>query len=103
MSVVPPGVTRRRRNRPVLLLGVLIVWTPFLLLVLSLVVTRLTGCTVNEAGAQPCRIAGLDIGGLLYTLMMMGWLVIPLLPIMALMLIGAAVAGVLALFGIRWP
>ncbi|MGE7414680.1 hypothetical protein [Methylobacterium tarhaniae] len=86
-----------------LLLGVLIVWTPFLLFVLSLVVTRLTGCTVNEARAQPCRIAGLDIGGLLYTLMMMGWLVIPLLPFMALTLIGAAVAGVLALFGIRWP
>lgn len=86
-----------------LLLGVLIVWTPFLLLVLSLVVTRLTECMVNEAGAQPCRIASLDVGGLLYTLMMMGWLVIPLLPFMALTLIGAAVAGVLALFGIRWP
>lgn len=103
MSAVPPGGIRRGRNRRMLLLGVLIVWTPFLLLVLSLVVARLTGCTVNEARAQPCRIAGLDIGGLLYTLMMMGWLVIPLLPFMALTLIGAVAAGVLALFGIRWP
>ncbi|KMO41300.1 hypothetical protein VQ02_06020 [Methylobacterium variabile] len=83
------------------LLGLLIVWMPAILLALSLIVTRLTGCQVNEARAHPCRIAGIDIGGTLYTMMVMGWLVIPLLPFMALSLIGGAVAGVLALFGVR--
>ncbi len=86
-----------------LLLGVAIVWTPFLLLVLSLAVARLTGCEVNEARAHPCRVAGIEIGGLLYTMMVMGWLVIPLLPFMALTLVGGAVAGVSALVRAWWP
>ncbi|KMO36042.1 hypothetical protein VQ03_21230 [Methylobacterium tarhaniae] len=86
-----------------LLLGALIVWTPFLLLVLSLVVARLTGCEVNEARANPCPIAGIDIGPLLYRMMVMGWFVLPLLPFMALTLIGGAVAGLVALVRIWRP
>lgn len=86
-----------------LLLGVAIVWTPFLLLVLSLVLARLTGCEVNEARANPCRIAGIDIGGLLYSTMVMGWVVIPLLPFMALTLIGGLATGIVALVRAWWP
>ena len=87
----------RGRNRLVLLFGVLIVWMPFLLLVLSLALARLTGCEVNEGRANPCRVAGLDLGSLLYRMLVMGWLVLPLLPFMALTLIGGAVAGLVAL------
>ncbi|TGE01753.1 hypothetical protein [Methylobacterium nonmethylotrophicum] len=86
-----------------LLLVVLIVWTPAILLAVALILARLTGCEVNEARSNPCRVAGLDIGGLLHTMMVTGWLVIPLLPVMALTLIGGVVAGGLALFGIWRP
>ncbi|MET7241837.1 hypothetical protein ABZT49_00555 [Methylobacterium sp. EM32] len=86
-----------------LLLGLAIVWTPFLLLLLSLAIARLTGCEVNEGRANPCRIAGLDIGGALYAMMVMGWLVLPLLPFMALSLVGGAVAGIVALVRALWP
>jgi hypothetical protein len=93
----PWALPFRGGNRLVLLLGVLIVWTPFLLLILCLAVARLTGCEVNEATANPCRVAGLDIGGQLYRMMVMGWLVLPLLPFMALTVIGGIVAGMVAL------
>ncbi|WP_244936685.1 hypothetical protein [Methylobacterium currus] len=93
----PWALPLRRGSRLLLLAGVLIVWAPFLLLVLSLAIARLTGCEVNEARANPCRVAGLDIGGLLYRMMVMGWLVLPLLPFMALTLIGGVVAGMVAL------
>lgn len=89
---------RRGGNRHVIvLLGVAIVWTPFLLLVLAMLLARLTGCEVNEARAHPCRVAGIDLGGMLYGMMMMGWLLIPLMPFMVLTLLGGAVAGVAAL------
>ncbi|MEN3235473.1 MULTISPECIES: hypothetical protein [Methylobacterium] len=80
----------------IVLLGVVIVWTPFLLLVLAMLLARLTGCEVNEARAHPCRVVGIDLGGTLYA-MMMGWLLIPLMPFMVLTLLGGAIAGVAAL------
>lgn len=72
----------------------LIVWTPALLLALGLALTFLTGCHVDEGSRHPCVICGLDIGGLLYALTMMGWLMIPLLPFMlltALLVVGGQV------------
>ncbi len=89
---------RRGGNRRVIvLLGVVIVWTPFLLLVLAMLLARLTGSEVNEARAHPCRVVGIDLGGTLYAMMMMGWLLIPLMPFMVLTLLGGAIAGVAAL------
>lgn len=99
--IAEPGPRRRGNRRRLVLLGVLVVWTPFLLLILALVVARLTGCAVDEGGVHPCRIAGIDIGRLLYRMMVMGWLVLPLLPFMALTAIGGVVAGVKALVGMR--
>ncbi|AMB43836.1 hypothetical protein [Methylobacterium sp. AMS5] len=61
-----------------------LVWTPALLFALGFGLARLTGCRVDEGSAHPCLVAGIDIGGLLYTLLMMGWLVILALPFMLL-------------------
>ncbi|MFC0407713.1 hypothetical protein [Roseomonas elaeocarpi] len=86
-----------------ILAGVLLVWTPAILLVLGLILTRLTGCAVDEAGRHPCRIAGIDIGGLIQVLVMMGWLMIPLLPLMALTVLGGLAVGAMMLFGAWQP
>ncbi|TFZ57492.1 hypothetical protein E4V01_14400 [Methylorubrum sp. Q1] len=61
-----------------------LVWTPALLFALGFGLAHLTGCRVDEGSAHPCLVAGIDIGGLLYTLLMMGWLVILALPFMLL-------------------
>lgn len=41
----------------------------------------------TRGASPPCSIAGIDLGGLLYTLLMMGWLVILLLTFMLLTLV----------------
>jgi len=74
-----------------------IVWTPALLLALGLGLAFLTGCRVDEGSRHPCPICGLDLGGLLYTLTMMGWLMIPMLPFMALSILFGVGAGFWAL------
>jgi hypothetical protein len=38
------------------------------------------GCRVDEGSAHPCIIAGHDYGGLLYSLGVMGWLMLVSLP-----------------------
>lgn len=79
----------------------LIVWGPALLFATGLGLAHLTGCRVDESRSHPCPVAGFDLGGLLYTLLMMGWLLIPLLPFMALTLLLGAGTGLLALYR-RW-
>jgi hypothetical protein len=41
------------------------------------------GCTLNEGAIHPCVIDGVDYGRDLYTLAMMGWLMIATLPVAA--------------------
>ena len=90
-----PSPSRRRRR--VILILLLITWLPVLPFALGLALTSLTGCTVNEAGTHPCPVAGHDIGDLLYTLTMTGWLLIPSLPFMALTLLLSGLQGLLML------
>lgn len=39
------------------------------------------GCTVHEGFANPCIVDGVDIGERLYTLGVMGWLLLATLPV----------------------
>ncbi|MEP9377624.1 hypothetical protein ABLE91_12970 [Aquabacter sp. CN5-332] len=64
----------------------------------SLVATA-AGCTVNEGGVHPCLIAGADLGGLLYTMGVLGWLGLVTLPVGAILL---AVWAVLLLGHLGW-
>lgn len=80
----------------------LIVWTPALLLGLGIGLAVLTGCHVDESRRHPCVICGLDLGGLLYTLHVMGWLMIPMLPFMGITILVGLWMGLSALAGARW-
>lgn len=59
------------------------------------VLSKVTGCGVNEGGAGVCMIAGLDIGGFLYSVGLVaawGWIIT--LPVgAALLIVGAIVAA----------
>lgn len=76
-------------------------WLPALLFATGLALAGLTGCPVNEAGVQPCPVAGFDIGGLLHGLTMMGWIVIALVPLMLLTLLAGLAGAFLALWRAR--
>lgn len=44
------------------------------------VIADSAGCRVNEAGANPCVIAGVDFGRALYTMLVLGWLMLVTIP-----------------------
>lgn len=70
--------------RTILAIITLIVWTPLLSLILSLLIGSAAGCSVNEGGVQTYMIAGTDVGEALYTMMTLGWLAIAAAPVMLL-------------------
>ena len=63
-------------------------WLPLLSVVLASVVAELAGCTVNEAAATPCLVGGRDIGGVLVTMFVLGWLMLVTAPFMVATLVG---------------
>jgi hypothetical protein len=58
------------------------------------------GCKVDEGSVHPCLINGKDYGQLLYTLGVMGWLMLITLPVGALAF--ALWVAVLVLHRTRW-
>lgn len=80
---------------------VFLIWLPALVFVLGLTVTNLTGCRVTEAGTQPCLVTGTDIGHDLYAMLMMGWIVIALLPLMLATVIAAVAWGAIMVIRAR--
>ncbi|MDZ7627567.1 MAG: hypothetical protein U5J99_04055 [Parvularculaceae bacterium] len=51
------------------------------------------GCEVNEGGASPCLVAGADIGGILASAFVLGWLTILVLPFAGIgVLVGLLIA-----------
>jgi len=64
----------------------------------SATIAALAGCELNEASTSVCSIAGLDIGGLLSAMFVMGWMALITLP----MLLGLLIAWALAEGWVRW-
>jgi hypothetical protein len=86
----------------------ILVWLLVILTVLELVpllsvlatalVANVLGCQVDEGSIHPCLFAGTDLGGLLYSMGMMGWLFILTAPLMVLVLLGWILIGGLAVW-----
>ncbi len=64
----------------------------------SATIAALAGCELNEASTSVCSIAGVDIGGLLSAMFVMGWMALITLP----MLLGVLVAWALVEGWVRW-
>ncbi len=80
---------RRGWRRPVgraVLVGCLLVWLPALMFGIALAVGNLAECELSEAEVRPCVIGGFDLGLPLTVMSVMGWIVLALLPFMALTL-----------------
>ncbi len=68
--------------RNAIVFGIIVSWTvfPIACVVLVAIVSAVCGCSVNEGSPTPCILFGTDIGRMLYTLGVMGWLSIVTLP-----------------------
>jgi hypothetical protein len=65
---------RSKRNVLVYVLLVLFTAFPWLCVIMAGSVANACGCALDEGSAHPCIVAGMDVGGVLYALGMMGWL-----------------------------
>jgi hypothetical protein len=53
---------------------------PVISVLIAGAVAKLAGATVDESGPHPCYIFGIDIGGLLSSMLVLGWLGLITLP-----------------------
>lgn len=73
---------------------------PFVVVEFLILISRVLDCDVSLARIQPCVVFGVDIGGMLTALGMMGWLMLLSWPLLLAGVALLAVAGLIAL--IRW-
>ncbi|MXO99297.1 hypothetical protein GRI97_09880 [Altererythrobacter xixiisoli] len=69
---------------------ILIGIAPLASVALAGVIADLNGCGLHEGFAQPCSVLGADIGGVLYTMTTLGWLMLISLFFLAGGLLGLA-------------
>jgi hypothetical protein len=54
---------------------------PVISVSLTYAIASALGCSVNEGGATPCPFMGVDLGEMLVTMMVLGWLGLITLPV----------------------
>ncbi|WMT92255.1 hypothetical protein [Pelagibacterium sp. H642] len=59
---------------------VLVATAPLLSVLASSAIAEANGCTLNEARAYPCVVFGMDMGGLLAAMFVMGWFMLATIP-----------------------
>ena len=83
------------RRIGLLILMVVIGIAPFVSVALAGLIAEWNGCVLHEGFAGPCIVFGTDIGGVLYTMTVMGWLMLISLFFLGGGLLGLAWEGVL--------
>jgi hypothetical protein len=80
----PPPLSVRKRFPWILYWIVLVALAPVGSVVACGLIANAYGCRLDEGSVHPCMINGKDYGQLLYTLGVMGWLMLVTLPAGAL-------------------
>ncbi|MGU3538045.1 hypothetical protein [Methylobacterium sp. A54F] len=79
----PAARLLRWRGFP-LAVATIVIWLPAILLTIAILVSSLAECRLDEGNAHPCLILGLDVGTVLYSFAVSGWLMLVTFPFMAL-------------------
>lgn len=74
-----------RMSRRILALLAALALLPLLGILLTALLAGAFGCEVSEAGPTPCLIFGFDAGGLLSSMLTMGWLGLLTIPFLMLL------------------
>lgn len=77
-------MTPIKRAPWLLVLGIvtLVGWAPLGVLLLGSGVASALNCRLDEGSVHPCLVAGVDIGPVLYTATVSGWLILGVWPVM---------------------
>ncbi|MFC4424732.1 hypothetical protein [Deinococcus navajonensis] len=78
-------------SRVALVVWALYTFGPVLLLTLGVSIANWQGCRLDEGSVHPCPVLGVDLGSALYTMGMMGWVMLITVP--SGLLVGALVGG----------
>jgi hypothetical protein len=78
----------------------LVAFSPLFGVMYAGAVAQANGCTLDEGSVHPCIVNGVDQGDSLYTLGVMGWLMMVTIPV-GVLLAGAYIVLVLVIFFIR--
>lgn len=71
----------------ILLAVLLFALGPVIGVVIAGTISSANGCVLHEGFANPCRVLGMDVGGFLYALGVLGWLMIATIPLGAVALL----------------
>lgn len=80
-------------TRPVRVMGgllgaiLLVALSPVLSVIVAGGIANFGGCVLNEGNVHPCVIGGVDLGETIYTMFVLGWLMLVTLPMGALALL----------------
>lgn len=88
-----------------LVLILLVALAPVISVAVAGLLAEANGCVLNEGNIHPCVVNGQDIGGMLYTMFVLGWFMLASLPLgaMALALLLAVLIVHLLLWRRRRP
>lgn len=93
-----------RRRRIWLLIGMILIGiAPMISVVVAGLIAELNGCGLHEGFVQPCIVFGTDIGGVLYTMGVMGWFMLISIFFLAGGLLGLAFEAVILIARKIWP
>jgi len=82
MGVLTVGVREiMSLHRKIAWISLVIAIVPIGSFVLSIILSSAGNCQVNESSVNVCMLFGVDVGGLIYNLMMMGWYALITLPL----------------------
>ncbi len=91
--------SKRRIIVIVLTVITIIALLPLFSVLATYAIATTLGCTVDEGSVHPCLLGGIDLGDTLYTMGVMGWLMIPAAPVLLIAVLGWIGLGVAVLTG----
>lgn len=96
-------MTHPRRRILINLLLIAIGIAPMVSVVLAGMIAEQAGCQLHEGFVQPCIVYGTDIGGVLYTMGVMGWLMLGSVFLLAGGVLGLVGEAAWAILRKIWP
>jgi hypothetical protein len=83
----------------VLTIVTIIALLPLLSVLATYAIATALGCAVDEGSVHQCLLGGIDIGDLLYTMGVLGWLMIPAAPVLLIAVLGWVGLGIAVVAG----
>ncbi|MBA8877190.1 hypothetical protein [Phyllobacterium myrsinacearum] len=96
-----PQESRPKRRIVVIVLTIvtIIALLPLFSVLATYAIATPLGCAVDEGSVHPCLVGGIDIGDMLYTMGVLGWLMIPAAPVLLIAVLGWVGLGIAAVAG----